>query len=130
MQASAEAESSEVDVDDTRMFTASPRDGDVILYALPFCGPYASMRDFKYKAKLLPGPLKKSKGVKTCMEFFMRLPQCRGQERAVIEGMRDGETTALMMPEVKVSMPGLQAVKQAVKQVKKKQRGEKQRHGR
>ena len=81
------------------------------------------MRDFKYKAKLLPGPLKKSKAVKTCMEFFTRLPQCKGQERTVIEGMRDGETTALMMPEVRVSIPGLQAVKQAAKQVKKKQRG-------
>ena len=88
------------------------------------------MRDFKYKAKLLPGPLKKSKAVKTCMEFFTRLPQCKGQERTVIEGMRDGETTALMMPEVRVSMPGLQAVKQAAKQVKKKQRGEKSKHGR
>ena len=36
-----------------------------------------------------------------------------------------------MMAEVKISMPGLQAIKQTVKQQnKKKQRGEKQKHGR
>ena len=125
------ADGAEGDGDDVGMFTSCPRPDDTILYALPFCGPYTSMREFKYKAKLLPGPLKKSKGVKTCMEFFTRLPQCKGRERAVIDAMRDGETTALMMAEVKISMPGLQAIKQTVKQQnKKKQRGEKQKHGR
>ena len=55
-----------------------------MLYALPFCGPYSSMRDFKYRAKLLPGQLKKSKSVKTCMELFTRLPQCKDQERGAM----------------------------------------------
>ena len=74
------ADGAEGDGDDVGMFTSCPRPDDTILYALPFCGPYTSMREFKYKAKLLPGPLKKSKGVKTCMEFFTRLPQCKGRE--------------------------------------------------
>jgi hypothetical protein len=122
-----EAEAGRADLEDgTSSLTFAPRDGDTVLYALPFCGPYSSMREFKYRAKLLPGQLKKSKSVKTCMELFVRLPQCQGQEREAVEGMKDADSIAAILADTKVSVPGLQQLKQAVKAggKKKLQRGQ------
>jgi DNA-binding transcriptional MerR regulator len=122
---SGEHDDSGAVLDDIYSLTCAPRDGDTILYAMPFCGPYGSMREFKYRAKLLTGGLKKSKAVKTCMEVFTRLPQCKDGEKRALEGLKDAEMTALILADTKISMPGLQQMKQASKQAGKKQRGQK-----
>ena len=54
--------------------------------------------------------------------------QCKEQERTAIEGMKDADSIALVLADTKVSVPGLQQLKQASKasaQGKKKlQRGQ------
>ena len=44
---------------------------DVVLYAVPVCGPYACMRNFKFKVKLTPGVMKKGKVSKTAVEGML-----------------------------------------------------------
>lgn len=41
--------------DDLEKLTGCPVVEDTLLYAVPVCGPYSSMKDFKYKVKLTPG---------------------------------------------------------------------------
>jgi hypothetical protein len=39
--------------------TGKPHPDDVLLYAVPMCGPYTALSNFKYKVKLTPGTGKK-----------------------------------------------------------------------
>lgn len=39
--------------------TGRPVAGDILLYAIPVCGPYEALKDFKFKVKLVPGGDKK-----------------------------------------------------------------------
>ncbi len=35
--------------------TGCPKPGDVLLFAVPVCGPYAVLQSYKFKVKLTPG---------------------------------------------------------------------------
>jgi predicted ribosome quality control (RQC) complex YloA/Tae2 family protein len=54
-EAEIDEESGAKDVDDADKLTGSPLADDVILYAVPVCGPYLSLQSFKYRVKLTPG---------------------------------------------------------------------------
>jgi NFACT protein C-terminal domain/Heterogeneous nuclear ribonucleoprotein Q acidic domain len=47
--------------DEINKLTGKPLPEDVLLYAVPVCGPYSAMRSFKYSVKLTPGTMKKGK---------------------------------------------------------------------
>jgi len=49
------------------MLTGVPKPDDVIEYVVPMCGPYAALKDFKYKVKITPGTTKRGKAVKVCL---------------------------------------------------------------
>merc|ERR1712129_5849 len=53
-------------------FTGKPVEEDLINYAILVCGPYQSVSKYKYKIKLLPGPLKRGKASKQCLDFFLK----------------------------------------------------------
>jgi hypothetical protein len=42
--------------------TGQPLADDILLFAVPLCAPYSALQKFKYRAKLIPGSLKKGKG--------------------------------------------------------------------
>lgn len=44
--------------------TGSPQAEDVLLYAVPVCGPYNALQGYKFRVKLTPGAAKKGKGEK------------------------------------------------------------------
>ncbi|CAN0452540.1 unnamed protein product, partial [Scytosiphon promiscuus] len=48
------ADASELD-----RLTGKPRDEDVLLFAVPVCGPYMSLRDYKYKLRRMRGRWRK-----------------------------------------------------------------------
>ncbi|TPP61476.1 Nuclear export mediator factor NEMF [Fasciola gigantica] len=54
-------------------FTGKPCEDDVLLYALPVCGPYSALTNYKFKVKLTPGNAKRGKGVYD-LKFFVPLP--------------------------------------------------------
>ena len=45
--------------DEIDKLTGKPLPEDVLLYAVPVCGPYSAIRSFKYSVKLTPGTMKK-----------------------------------------------------------------------
>ena len=49
-------------LDELDSLTGIPLPDDVLLFAIPVCGPYNSMSNYKYKVKLTPGNLRRGKG--------------------------------------------------------------------
>ena len=41
--------------------TGQPKQGDVLLHALPMCAPYSALQGYKYRLKLTPGTQRKGK---------------------------------------------------------------------
>lgn len=49
-------------LNDVDYLTGNPTANDVLLYAVPVCGPYNALQLYKYRVKLIPGALKRGKG--------------------------------------------------------------------
>lgn len=49
-------------LNDVDYLTGNPLANDVLLYAVPMCGPYNALQSYKYRVKIIPGSLKKGKG--------------------------------------------------------------------
>ena len=107
--------------DETDKLTGIPVAEDVLLYAVPMCGPYSIFSNFKYKVKLTPGPLKKGKACKQAMDLFISNRESNDTEKILMKGLTDPEMVAIMIGDVKISTPGLQQMKRT----KKLQRGQK-----
>lgn len=50
-------------LNDVDYLTGNPIPSDVLLYAVPVCAPYNALQTYKYRVKLIPGSLKKGKGI-------------------------------------------------------------------
>ena len=87
--------------------TGRPLPEDVLQYAVPMCGPYAAFSSFKYKVKLTPGTGKKGKSAKQAVDVFTRMKECSSAERSLMRALTDPEMVAIMIGDVKLSMPGL-----------------------
>lgn len=72
--------------------------------------------------KLTPGIMKKGKVAKQAQEVFTRLKECSPQERSAIGALGQPEMTANLIGDVKISMPGLQAVQKLQKNESKKKK--------
>ena len=115
--------------DDITSITGTPMNEDVLLYAVPCCGPFSAIKDFKYRVKITPGALKKSKVAKMAITAFTHNSFVSDAERNLMLSLSDTEMTATLVAEIKINMPGLQQVKrelkQEVKNANNKQRGQK-----
>lgn len=49
-------------LNDLDYFTGNPLPSDILLYAVPVCGPYNALQTYKYRVKITPGTAKKGKG--------------------------------------------------------------------
>ena len=108
--------------DDHDKLVGFPMPGDSVLYAVPMCGPYSAMQNFKYRIKLTPGPMKKGKACKQAVDLFARMKECLPNEKPLLKALSDPEMVAIMIGDVKLSMPGLFAAK---RQMKGKDKGQK-----
>lgn len=59
-----------IDVD---YLTGNPLPTDVLLYAVPVCGPYNALQSYKYRVKAIPGSMKKGKGNKHFFPIILTL---------------------------------------------------------
>ena len=109
------------DEDGLGELTAAPFNDDALLYALPFCAPYAAMQKFKFKVKLTPGKQKRGKASKTCVSVFTQPPSCTPIQRDLMKNMTDNEIAAAMIGDVKITAPGLAQAAARAKRAKKKQ---------
>lgn len=99
--------------------TGQPRPDDVLLHAVPVCGPWAALERYKFKVKLTPGTLKKGKAVRQAMELLTRGGDVLPRERHLMRAVPDTDMVAAMVGTVKISAAGLQQLKAASKQAKK-----------
>ena len=122
---------------DTDKLTGCPLPEDKLLFAVPVCAPYASLQTFKYKIKLLPGPGKKGKSTRQAIQLLtqqfqpQRLKSSKdpkgkegekepietekAKERNLILAIPEAEAMAVMIGDVKLSIPGLQQQLKAAK---------------
>lgn len=50
-------------LNDMDYLTGNPLSSDILLYAVPVCGPYSALQSYKYRVKIIPGSAKKGKGM-------------------------------------------------------------------
>ena len=126
-------------VDDTAeisKLTGKPLPEDLLLYALPFCAPYQTLSQYKYRVKLTPGNLKKGKAAKQCLEMFYQSARGSSSKEAsapdntvdFIKAVPDGEWAQSMMGDVKITAAGANKTVKRQKQGKQKQK-QKQKKG-
>ncbi|CAA7398591.1 unnamed protein product [Spirodela intermedia] len=100
-------------------FTGAPLVSDVLLYAVPVCGPYNALQSYKYRVKITPGTAKKGKAAKTAMNLFSHIPEATGREKELMKACTDAELVASIVGNVKITAPGLTQLKQKQKKEKK-----------
>eukprot|EP00800_Vazella_pourtalesii_P016405 TRINITY_DN4738_c0_g1_i1.p1 TRINITY_DN4738_c0_g1~~TRINITY_DN4738_c0_g1_i1.p1 ORF type:complete len:859 (-),score=233.96 TRINITY_DN4738_c0_g1_i1:205-2781(-) len=76
--------------------TAQPLEDDIILYAVVMCGPYATLLNSKYKAKLTPGSGKKGKALQAAFTAFANSSDVTPTEKEHIKNLRDTDVSYLM----------------------------------
>jgi hypothetical protein len=74
----------------------------------------------KYVVKLTPGTGKKGKTAKNAIDVFLNSKDCTQTEKTLMKGLTDPEMVAIMIGDVKLSVPGLYSTLKNKKIEKKK----------
>lgn len=134
---------------DLDLLTGNPLPDDVLLYAVPVCGPYNAVQSYKYRVKITPGVAKKGKGIysflfilfilqwlfwyrimnfefwnffaaaKTAINLFLHTQDVTSREKELIKACTDPEMAAAIVGNVKITAPGLTQLKHKQKKGKK-----------
>ena len=104
--------------------TGHPKAGDVLMFAIPVCAPYDALNGYKYRIKVTPGPLKKGKASKQALELFLRSQPghssgTAAREKELLRAIPEAEMIAAMIGNARLDMPGMTALKKAMKKGKK-----------
>ncbi|XP_031097679.1 nuclear export mediator factor NEMF [Ipomoea triloba] len=111
-------------LNDVDYLTGIPLADDILLYAVPVCGPYNALQSYKYRVKLVPGSVKKGKAAKTAMNLFYHMPEATSREKELMKACTDPELVAAIIGNVKITSAGLTQLKQKQKKIKKSNKGE------
>ncbi|PKI62666.1 hypothetical protein CRG98_016937 [Punica granatum] len=106
-------------LNDVDYLTGNPLPSDILLYAVPVCGPYNALQSYKYRVKITPGTAKKGKAAKMAMNLFSHMPEATSREKELMKACTDPELVAAIIGNVKVSAAGLSQLKQKQKKSKK-----------
>ncbi|KAK7329606.1 hypothetical protein VNO77_23776 [Canavalia gladiata] len=106
-------------LNDVDYLTGNPLPNDILLYAVPVCGPYSAVQSYKYRVKITPGPAKKGKAAKTAMNLFSHMSEATNREKELMKACTDPELVAAIIGNVKISAIGLTQLKQKQKKGKK-----------
>lgn len=106
-------------LNDVDYLTGNPLPNDILLYAVPVCGPHTALQSYKYRVKITPGTAKKGKAAKMAMNLFGHTPEATPREKELMKACTDPELVAAIVGNVKVSAAGLTQLKQKQKKGKK-----------
>ncbi|KAL9233066.1 hypothetical protein vseg_008106 [Gypsophila vaccaria] len=106
-------------LNDVDYLTGNPVPNDVLLYAVPVCGPYSALKSYKYRVKIVPGTAKKGKAAKTAMNLFNHMTEATSREKELMKACTDPELVAAMIGNSKITAAGLTQLKQKQKKGKK-----------
>lgn len=70
-------------LNDVDYLTGTPVPSDVLLYAVPVCGPYNALQSYKYRVKIIPGSLKKGKGILCLRVYLIEIPYFQALLRCI-----------------------------------------------
>lgn len=118
------AEEEKGKLNDVDYLTGNPLPSDILLYAVPVCGPYSAVQSYKYRVKITPGTAKKGKAAKTAMNLFSHMPEASAREKELMKACTDPELVAAIIGNVKVTAAGLTQLKQKQKKGKKSNKAE------
>ncbi|KDP27972.1 hypothetical protein JCGZ_19052 [Jatropha curcas] len=110
-------------LNDLDYLTGNPLPSDILLYAVPVCGPYNAVQSYKYRVKIVPGTAKKGKAAKTAMNLFSHMPEATSREKELMKACTDPELVAAIIGNVKITAAGLTQLKQKQKKGKKNKEG-------
>ncbi|CAI0467581.1 unnamed protein product [Linum tenue] len=106
-------------LNDVDYLTGNPLPNDILLYAVPVCGPYTALQSYKYRVKIIPGSAKKGKAAKTAMNLFNHTAEASAREKELMKACTDPQLFAAIIGNVKISAAGLSQLKQKQKKGKK-----------
>uniref|UniRef100_A0A2N9EIU3 CCHC-type domain-containing protein n=1 Tax=Fagus sylvatica TaxID=28930 RepID=A0A2N9EIU3_FAGSY len=106
-------------LNDVDYLTGNPLPSDILLYAVPVCGPYNAVQSYKYRVKIIPGTAKKGKAAKIAMNLFSHMPEATSREKELMKACTDPELYAAIIGNVKITAAGLTQLKQKQKKGKK-----------
>lgn len=90
--------------------TESPLEDDILLYAIPMCGPYSALQTFKYKVKVIPGNSKRGKAAKSCLGVFLLDKTASQREKDLLKALKDQDYARNIPNKVKISAPNMKTV--------------------
>lgn len=99
--------------------TGIPLPNDILLYAVPVCGPYNALQAYKFHVKITPGTAKKGKAAKTAINLFTHMQDATAREKELMKALNEPELVAAMIGNAKIAAPGLTQLKQQQKKGKK-----------
>ncbi|KAF3456411.1 hypothetical protein FNV43_RR01061 [Rhamnella rubrinervis] len=111
-------------LNDVDYLTGNPLPSDILLYAVPVCGPYSAVQSYKYRVKLIPGTAKKGKAAKTAMNLFSHMPEATSREKELMKACTDPELVAALIGNLKITAAGLTQLKQKQKKSNKSSKRE------
>uniref|UniRef100_A0A5B6ZXF4 Putative nuclear export mediator factor Nemf isoform X1 n=1 Tax=Davidia involucrata TaxID=16924 RepID=A0A5B6ZXF4_DAVIN len=106
-------------LNDVDYLTGNPLPNDILLYAVPVCGPYSALQSYKYRVKIIPGTAKKGKAAKMAMNLFSHMPEATTREKELMKACTDPELVAAIIGNVKITAAGLTQLTQKQKKGKK-----------
>lgn len=106
-------------LNDLDYLTGNPLPDDILLYAVPVCGPYNALQTYKYRVKITPGTAKRGKAAKTAMNLFSHMSDVTTREKELMKACTDPELVAAIVGNAKITAPGLTQLKQKQKKGKK-----------
>jgi len=95
---------------------SNPRPDDVLLYAIPMCGPYAAFQQFKYKVKLTPGNMKRGRMAHASVNMMVTHPEGTPREKDLIKFTPDNVLFMNLISNAKISTPGMKKFMENKKQ--------------
>jgi len=85
---------------------------------MPVCAPYDTLRDYKYKVKVIPGNEKKGKAIKMCIDIFLKTENITDNEKELIKAIPEPEWNLSLISECKIAAAGVINLKKAQKKKK------------
>ncbi|KEP63859.1 UNVERIFIED_CONTAM: signal peptidase [Hammondia hammondi] len=103
------------------LLTASPLPEDALLCVVPVTAPYSAMSKYKFKAKLVPGSMKKGNAGQAVLRHFLQQAD-DDRQKQLIKSITLAEVALSMIGDVRLSVPGIQKQLTAARRQKKEQK--------
>lgn len=101
--------------------TGQPLEDDIITFAIPVCAPYSTLKNYKYKVKLVPGTQRRGKAGQQAIGIILQEAKRGSSEKdfLAVKAISETEVTSAMIGSCRVS-GGAQAPKNKNAKRKKK----------